>query len=769
MQLWLVWLYGFVLIAVSWYATQRLPPSSLELTRPRGLSHPLITIFSAPTAPGSDQTLAIRSWLALSPQITVVLFTQHPSFASAFGSRVLVDSTIDFTFLGTPFFHSMLEKSRLYTTDITVFVDPRTVLVPDLISTLNYAYELDRDWLLVASLRNVSYFPFRLDDAGEHWLREDGQRVRRQELQEMLGRHWQWSHCEEDRMLMAWNNRNLPLHNGVLPPFLYGKGFHNHWIINEAVFSEFRLVFDASRTISCFSVNYPEHRPEQPGRGSSVLEIDNRSWEDSGNSHLEDSVYPSACQTGSQWTRRVLRSFTKRKDVASAENVKSQNRILNCSLRDRLKSSGSLDFPFSLESLLSITADKNKTVVLAVAGYSYKDMLMSWVCRLRLLQVTNFIICALDHETYQFSVLQGLPVFHDPSAPRNISFDDCHFGTTCFQRVTKVKSRMVWKILKLGYNVLLSDVDVYWFGNPLPLLHSFRPGVLVAQSDEYNDSGPINLPRRLNSGFYFARSDVSTVAAMEKVVKHAATSNLSEQPSFYDTLCGEGGSYRISDNRCVEPETNLTVHFLDRNLFPNGAYLNLWQKKNVKKTCMKKGCLVLHNNWISGRMNKLNRQLLHAGYAECLSKFVRPESRYTDTESRYTDRAQKKRRTGRRSYFSGLMHTVERYPCQDRVFKNPQESMIWPDEKLLPGHIYLIIPSTTAQKLTHKHKGTVRVKGFAEAREFYTSKDRWPRYKVKRTVKAKKPFVPSISQGKVFSGIRVGTQLGFCTRSFSMM
>jgi hypothetical protein len=52
-----------------------------------------------------------------------------------------------------------------------------------------------------------------------------------------------------------------------------------------------------------------------------------------------------------------------------------------------------------------------------------------------------------------------------------------------------VKSRMVWKILKLRYNVLLSDVDVYWFGNPLPLLYSFRPGVLVAQSDEYHDTG----------------------------------------------------------------------------------------------------------------------------------------------------------------------------------------------------------------------------------------------------------------------------------------
>lgn len=123
-------------------------------------------------------------------------------------------------------------------------------------------------------------------------------------------------------------------------------------------------------------------------------------------------------------------------------------------------------------------------------------------------------------------------------------------------------------------------------------------------------AGPINLPRRLNSGFYFARSDDTTIAGMEKVVKHAASSNLSEQPSFYDSLCGEGGSYRLGDNRCLEPETNLTVHFLDRNLFPNGAYQNLWEKKKWKSVCLKKDCFILHNNWISGRRKKLQRQVL---------------------------------------------------------------------------------------------------------------------------------------------------------------
>lgn len=97
---------------------------------------------------------------------------------------------------------------------------------------------------------------------------------------------------------------------------------------------------------------------------------------------------------------------------------------------------------------------------------------------------------------------------------------------------------------------------------------------------------------------------------MEKVVKHAATSGLSEQPSFYDTLCGEGGVHRVGNDRCVEPETNLTVHFLDRDLFPNGAYRDIWLKEDVRGECEKNHCYVLHNNWISGRLKKLERQMM---------------------------------------------------------------------------------------------------------------------------------------------------------------
>ncbi|PIA26373.1 hypothetical protein AQUCO_09400019v1 [Aquilegia coerulea] len=445
-------------------------------------------------------------------------------------------------------------------------------------------------------------------------------------------------------MLMAWNTGELPLHAGVLPPFLYAKGIHNQWIINEALSSDFRFVFDVSGAISSFYANELGHWPNQFVKGSDFEDAKNKSWEYMANSHL-GSLYGSLYFRGanfssklvklvkcdghyhffdtaenvaspyrdygslSLWKGRILRSRREKKWKKCVEGIKSMDKNMDCSFKESFDISTPVVLPLSLEALLSTVVGKDRTIMLAIAGNSYRDMLLSWVCRLRQLQISNFVICALDDEVYQFSVLQGLPVFKDAFAPSDISFNDCHFGTKCFQRVTKVKSRIVLQILKMGYNILLSDVDVYWFYNPLPLVGSFGPGVFVAQSDEYNETGPINMPRRLNSGFYFAHSDKITIAAMEKVVLHASVSDLSEQPSFYDVMCGEGGANRLGDDKCLEPETNLTVHFLDRNLFPNGAYQGLWEKENVKEACNMKGCIILHNNWISGRKKKLERQL----------------------------------------------------------------------------------------------------------------------------------------------------------------
>lgn len=264
--------------------------------------------------------------------------------------------------------------------------------------------------------------------------------------------------------------------------------------------------------------------------------------------------------------------------------------------------------PLTLESLLAVVSGPNKTVVLSVVGNNYKDMLMNWVCRLRKLQVISFLIGAVDTQLYEFGLSQGLPVVMIGPG-MDLSFNDCHFGTSCFKKVTKMKSRMVLQVLKLGYRVLFSDVDVYWFKNPVEYLISFGPRTIVAQSDQWNVTEALNKPRRLNSGFYFVWPDASSIAAFEMIVKHASISNMSEQPSFYDVLCGESGRYRLGNAQCLEPETNVMTHFLDRELFPNGAFNDLWEKRNVSEACMLQGCFVLHNNWVSGRQRKFARQI----------------------------------------------------------------------------------------------------------------------------------------------------------------
>ncbi|CAN6447798.1 unnamed protein product [Victoria cruziana] len=657
-----IWLCGFLLISISLYATHLLPSrvKQVELTQEGEMDAsspgPSVTIFSSPRPfsgiVGHRQLLALHSWLALSPEVQVVLFAQNTSMLPPIrnlGSRVSIETAIDFTFLGAPFFHVMVARARASGSSISVLIDSETLLLPSFISALNYVYSLDHNWLLVARHHHISQLKFYLDDLSHQWVWTAGRKIRTEKLEEFLVHNWQQSNYG-GRWLWAWNTGNLPLHAGVLPPFLYGKGYCNEWLMHEALSTELRFVFDGTDAAFAF---YPENLGTQQSQFSdSEVELHNRQWESEANAYLAaayGSFYsnmskvsydmPKLIRCGAQFvilnasmcnsSIHLKSPFVKANGILGMwKNVfaylgSKGKRFISCVEKCNSASSQPDVFtiqkpepnlsvpslPFSLENLLETVADDEKTVVLAVAGNNYKDMLMSWVCQLRRISVSNFILCALDDQVYKFSLLQGLPVFKAAASKLDISFDNCHFGTKCFQRVTKVKSRIVLKILRMGYNVVMSDVDVYWFKNPLSYLRAYGPAVLVAQSDEFNETVPINLPRRLNSGFYYVHSAPATILAMEKVVKHASTSDMSEQPSFYDVLCGVGGKNRIGDNKCHEPFTNVTVHFLDRNLFPNGAFQNLWRKKNVTAACMRRGCITLHNNWISGRKKKLQRHV----------------------------------------------------------------------------------------------------------------------------------------------------------------
>ncbi|CAK9268098.1 unnamed protein product [Sphagnum jensenii] len=612
---------GLMMLLLSHKATQLLPAVQKEERRNSELQHPGgnteirksgITFYTAPVPfEGTEsvrQKLAIHSWLRLKPCPNVVLMGRHPSiisFASSLQPHVSVDSDIEFTFMGTAMFHSMVARARASDSEIVVLLDPILVLLQDFSLTVNKMRTTSGNWLLVASPISTSIFPFDLQGPSELWVKayamETGQRLK----------------CQGPR-LWAWNTGKVPLHVGVMPPFVYGSGQHNEWLLTEALTFKLRTVVDASYSFSLLS---PEHLTGQLQNGDGMA---GRPWESSGNTLL-------ALQYGSQYLRPLNASsiplqllscqdslrkafcFYNTTDerhcrhIAIASESEAAGHCSPLTLRKDAFKSSELWVPFSLEALVARMASPDKVVVLSVVGNSYRDLLMSWVCGLHHLNISNFVVFALDDELYQFAVLQGLPVVKAAQS-MNVNRDECHFGTECFQNVTKMKSRTVLHLLHLGYNVLFSDVDVYWFQNPMKEMMAYGPGTLVAQSDQHNDTDRANMPRKLNSGFYFAWSDKATIAAFEKIVKHALTSNMSEQPSFYDTMCGFNGVYAVGDDQCLSPETNVTVYFLDRKKYPNGASGGLWEKPNVREACIKQGCIVLHNNWTSSREYKLRRQ-----------------------------------------------------------------------------------------------------------------------------------------------------------------
>lgn len=138
---------------------------------------------------------------------------------------------------------------------------------------------------------------------------------------------------------------------------------------------------------------------------------------------------------------------------------------------------------------------------------------------------------------------------------------------------------------------------------------------------------------------------------------------------------------------------------------------------------------------------------------------------------------------GRREEFYqnpvSVSELMKKYPgmcvARPEVFKDPHDCILSPEEKLLPGQKYFIIPCTTAKKLKRKHskpkepaeekeamlslKSVLDVsEDFSEesvcsAKDFYVSKESWSKCLVKKRRRGNKQFVPPIQRPKMWRAL----------------
>ncbi|KAF9590242.1 hypothetical protein IFM89_032020 [Coptis chinensis] len=107
-----------------------------------------------------------------------------------------------------------------------------------------------------------------------------------------------------------------------------------------------------------------------------------------------------------------------------------------------------------------------------------------------------------------------------------------------------------------------------------------------------------------------------------------------------------------------------------------------------------------------------------------------------------------------------------------QIFKRPHESILQPDEKLLPGQKYYLVPRSTVRKLKHKYaqkskeasvcKGMEVKKSvdeeedsfedsFCSAKDFFICREKWFRYSMIHSGRdVDKPFAPPIKKPRMW-------------------
>uniref|UniRef100_A0A7S1ES93 Nucleotide-diphospho-sugar transferase domain-containing protein n=1 Tax=Timspurckia oligopyrenoides TaxID=708627 RepID=A0A7S1ES93_9RHOD len=599
-----------------------------------------LEIFSAPKPfIGDDKEnneRAIRSWLSITPKPRVTLLGYETGYDEAAAKfNINIERRVDKNFLGVPLFNSMVMRANSSTALVTVIINGDILLFDDFVHTLHKVVSNFRDFLIVGARYDIDELPPGVTETDPDYVKRVREHVQATGTLHTYGGMDVW----------AWNTDGPRLFDPVMPHFVFGRGKYDNWLTHETITAGRRQVVDVSETCLTVHVKHDYHLVSGNKRrllGQFWSEGKKSKFELFINIFLSLHVGTYTNQMGNvlfaPWKLSLCLEPTgmcllkrKRPGVCNCEFssfttktqtdpvVKNGSRVIRCGMisvetKDDftipvLPPEGPepppFGLPLTLESLLERLAEDN-TIILSALNFGYRAIMMNWVCNMRHLNIRNFVIASLDPNLYKYAYTRGLPTYYETTIFEGLNSSllaDATYGTDSFKQLTKMKSRVVVRLLKLGVNVVWTDCDIVWFKNPLQHMKDHNVD-LVIQTNAPDDE-PMNGRRRINSGFYLARSNPPTIQAFEDIIKFASKSKMSEQPCFYDVMCGKAGETAIGDNKCAY--NGMVVQLLDRHLYPNGITDKIWETEEGKIPTKWPNLFILHNNWVKGADGKQER------------------------------------------------------------------------------------------------------------------------------------------------------------------
>lgn len=169
------------------------------------------------------------------------------------------------------------------------------------------------------------------------------------------------------------------------------------------------------------------------------------------------------------------------------------------------------------ENLTDILRERSldNHIVVTIINNAYIDLTIHWIYRLQRMNIHNFFVYLQDRQSLQYFHQHHLT--HLCYADDQINSEDqssyASWGSSSFKKIGNSKIFIANEILHLNYSLLISEIDVVWFQNPLPILkHYAQQFDIISQGISY--TSPDN---RRNIGFVYLPYRESSIQIMNEV------------------------------------------------------------------------------------------------------------------------------------------------------------------------------------------------------------------------------------------------------------
>jgi hypothetical protein len=123
-------------------------------------------------------------------------------------------------------------------------------------------------------------------------------------------------------------------------------------------------------------------------------------------------------------------------------------------------------------------------VMVTWANNHYYDFVKNWVKHIRDCGMNNFLVGAMDNELLVRLIDDKVPTFAMQSG---LTTADFGWGSKNFHQMGRKKIELIHLFTKMGFDILVSDVDTAWMKNPIPFIRKFPEVDVLTSSDSLSD------------------------------------------------------------------------------------------------------------------------------------------------------------------------------------------------------------------------------------------------------------------------------------------